>query len=166
MWDARDGAWYDTALICRKGHTVNSDARSSPERNAAFCSECGAPTISACPACRAEIRGWYHVPGVVSLGGTYAVPGHCHACGKPYPWTDARHRALSELLAMSDAPVEDQAALRDSLPALAADSPETPVAVAKWKRFLSGAGKQLAGSFRELLVQICAEAVNRRIFGG
>ena len=41
----------------------------------------------------------------------------------------ASRRALSEVLAMSGASDAEQAALRDSLPALAADSPETPVAV-------------------------------------
>ncbi len=65
---------------------------------------------------------------------------------------------------MSDAPEADQAALRDSLPAIAAESPETPVAVAKWRRFLSGTGKQLAGGFKDMFVEIAAEAVKRKLF--
>jgi hypothetical protein len=161
--DDRVEGSHDRALVCRKGHLINDAMRSSPEYNTKFCEKCGAATISECPACRHPIQG-------LKLGGAVRahLPGpaaYCHDCGAPFPWTEASRRALSDLLAMSGASEAEQAALRDSLPALAADSPETPVAVAKWRKFLAGAGKQMASGLKDVLVAIATEAVKGKIFG-
>src|SRR5438309_1162326 len=88
--------WYETAQICLNGHEINQSATSSPEFSADFCQKCGAKTIQECPACRTLIRGYCHIPGVVSLG-DFEVPAHCHSCGEQYPWMGARIRAAKEL---------------------------------------------------------------------
>lgn len=154
---------HDTALVCRKGHLINDAMHSSPAYNTKFCEKCGAETISECQACRRPIRG-------MKLGGPFLVhspgpPAFCNNCGTALPWTEASRRALSELLAMTGASDAEQAALRDSVPALASDSPETPVAVAKWKKFLAGAGKELASGLKDVLVHLATEAAKGKIFG-
>jgi len=154
---------HDTAQVCGKGHLVNDAMRSSPAYNAKFCAKCGTETISECPACHQPIQG-------LKLGGAFRVhipgpPAYCHNCGAAFPWTEASRRALSQLLAMSGASEADQAALRDSVPALVADSPETPVAILTWKKFLAGAGKQLAEGFKHTLLDLATEAAKRQIFG-
>ncbi|MBI3838489.1 MAG: DUF2321 domain-containing protein [Planctomycetia bacterium] len=88
-----NGSFYDVGLACLNGHRVNDSAQSRPQHNASFCQSCGEPTISACPACSAAIRGEYHVPGVAAIS-TWTAPRHCHNCGKPHPWTERRTAAL------------------------------------------------------------------------
>jgi hypothetical protein len=75
-------------------------------------------------------------------------------------------KAISELLSLSGVSDSDQAALRDSVPSLAADCAETPVAVAKWKRYLTSGGKQFASAFRDILVDVASETAKRSLFGG
>lgn len=154
---------FDTAIVCRKGHTINGSATFMPQFNKDFCSACGAAAMKTCGHCKAPIQGDYW--GGAIHADPFVAPAHCHACGKPFPWTEARLRSISELLAMTSASPEDQAALSGALPALAAESPETPVAIAKWKRFLVGGGRELASSFRDLLVDIMGEAAKRKMFG-
>jgi len=153
---------YDRALVCRKGHPINPSAGNLPQHNKAFCDKCGAPAVEKCASCQQPIQGYYW--GSLSID-AYKPPSHCHNCGKPFPWTEARLRSISELLAMSGVSAADQAALRDSVADLVAESPGTPVAIAKWRKYLAGTGKQLLDSFRELLVDVAAEAVNRKLFG-
>ena len=50
---------YDVALICLNGHSINAGSRRSPEFNTSFCTECGQPTIDACPECKEPIRGYH-----------------------------------------------------------------------------------------------------------
>ncbi len=153
---------FDTAQICRNGHIINDAVRGLPADSKPFCPKCGTATITTCPACAAAIQGKRRDGS--SSQGLYSPNAHCHSCGAAFPWTAARLRSLSELLAMTDASLEDQAALRDTFPALAAESPGTPVAILKWKRFMAGAGKVVAESVRDLLVDIMAEAVKRKMF--
>lgn len=155
---------YDRALVCRNGHAINSSAARLPQHNERFCATCGAEAVDACGDCREPIRGYYWGSGVISVE-PYVPPAHCHACGRAFPWTEARLRAISDLLALTEAPEEEKAALAETVPALAADSPSTPVAVATWRKFLRGAGRQLADGFREALVKVASEAVSKKLFG-
>ena len=149
---------YDSALICTNGHLINDSYNLEPQHNKKRCPQCGAATICNCPGCAHEVQGRYYGDGVTR--GLYRPPNNCHECGAPYPWTEARLRAISELLAMSDLSPADQAALRDSVPALTGETPSTPVAVRKWK----GAGKalELVG---DVLKEVVSEAVKRQLFG-
>jgi len=76
--------WYDTALICENGHVLTDSLRSSPQFATKYCEKCGAKTISKCPNCNTDIRGYYHIEGVFSTGHKKA-PNYCHECGQPYP---------------------------------------------------------------------------------
>src|SRR6185437_11226545 len=92
-----DDSHYDRALICRNGHVVNSMARDYPSSNSPYCASCGEPTISKCPNCNTDIRGYYHVPGVIGFD-HYNAPAFCHQCGKLFPWTQAALSAAKELI--------------------------------------------------------------------
>lgn len=81
-------SYYDTAQICLNGHVVNTMATSSPQSNQKHCAECGAQTITGCPACTAAIRGHYHMPGVIGFL-DYQKPAYCHNCGNAFPWAIA-----------------------------------------------------------------------------
>lgn len=153
---------YDTALICRNGHIVNDAMEFVPADNKKFCSKCGVAAMSACPSCSAAIQGLRRDGS--STHGLFTAPGYCRECGEAFPWTKAQLNSLSQLLAMTDATAEDQAALRDSLPSIAAESPSTPVAIAQWRKFLASAGKQMGELIRGVLVEVASEAVKKKLF--
>jgi len=58
---------YRTAEVCPNGHASTSSADTSPELREKYCSQCGEPTITQCPSCNANIRGYYDVPEVISI---------------------------------------------------------------------------------------------------
>jgi hypothetical protein len=83
-------SYHDIQQVCLNGHQITDSYNSAPELRRAFCNQCGAETIIACPECSASIKGDYRVPGVVAIGFTTPVPKHCENCGKPYPWAKGR----------------------------------------------------------------------------
>jgi hypothetical protein len=79
---------HDTQQVCFNGHQVTDNFHRSPEFRREFCKLCGARTIHKCLACGTEIKGDYHVDGVVAIGFDTPVPKFCEKCGAKYPWTD------------------------------------------------------------------------------
>lgn len=91
---------YDVMQVCKKfGHKTTDSYNSYPQHRQKFCDQCGSETITQCQHCKANIRGYYHVDGVIGGGGP-AVPQNCHECGKPYPWRNwlATMRFLRSLM--------------------------------------------------------------------
>lgn len=86
-----DRSWYDTLQACVNGHVISSMVESHPEHAKKRCPECGAETITQCPACNAKIQGYHHIPGLAHVGDD--MPAHCHECGNAYPWTEKRKNA-------------------------------------------------------------------------
>mgnify|MGYP001576964629 CR=1 FL=1 len=76
---------YDTMQVCQKGHMITSSYDTYPNHRQDFCYRCGSKTTTKCAYCNENIRGFYHVDGVVGGSGP-SVPFNCHRCGKPYPW--------------------------------------------------------------------------------
>lgn len=160
----RNEAYYETAQVCLNGHMITSGIESSPEMAQKYCSDCGAPTITRCPACDAPIRGYHHIPGVISISQT-KVRSYCHECGAPYPWTKAKLEAATELVQMSNLSEEEKNALVADLPALSSDTPRTKVAVVKWKRFLDNTTSTIKQALRDILVDIASETAKKALFG-
>jgi hypothetical protein len=161
----RRRAWYDTALVCENGHTINDAVKASPDRSDKFCATCGAAAVGKCGGCGTPIRGDYHVEGV-GAPSSFRVPAYCHECGKAYPWTEALIRAAQDLIELSDAEPGEQEKLKQSLPALAGDTPQAQVAATRMRKFLLGAGRQVADGMKQILVQVAAESVSRVMFPG
>lgn len=158
-------SYYDVAQICTNGHVVNAMAREVPQRNQKHCSECGAPTISACQSCGMAIRGYYHVPGVFG-GYHYTKPGYCNNCGQPYPWTVAGLAAARELADELDGlSAQEQQQLKESFADLVTDTPKTPLAETRFKRLMKKAGKDAYSGMRSILIDVVSEAVKKSLFG-
>ena len=151
---------WDTALICINGHVITSALELLPHYNAPFCRKCGAPTISKCHACGAEIHGDYR-DTIISH---YQRPAYCHACGKPCPWTEQSLAALKELAyEAKELSPEEQDRLAQSFGDLLIDTPRTEVAVSRSKLLLPKIGREVGDSIKSILVSIATEAVKKQL---
>jgi len=152
---------YDVAQICLNGHVINSSVNEYPQFNKKFCDKCGAPTITNCPNCHAEIQGNYHGEGVLSLADQKA-PAFCPNCGKPYPWTEAKiqtaHDLAQELENISD---DDKNILTQSIDEIVKDSPRTTFAATRFKKILSKTSKPIVDAFRDILIDIVSETAKK-----
>ena len=158
-------SYYDTAQICLNGHVVNSMASSSPQSNQNYCDECGAQTITACQECKASIRGYYHVPGVIGFF-DYNKPAYCFNCGKAYPWTASSIEAASELAdELEILTKEEKQQLKDSFPDLIKNTPKTAVAETHFKKLIRKAGTEAYTGMKSILINVVSEAVKKSVFG-
>jgi hypothetical protein len=146
--------------ICLNGHIISNyvtDRSVEP-----YCEKCGAKTIAACPLCQGPLKGGHVTGGGPKLN----IPAaYCLHCGKPYPWTDARSKAMEELARESTLSTEDRATLSEILPVLTAhsDTPRTELAVFKMKKLLNKGGPAFAASMRRLFVDIVSETVKKAL---
>ena len=156
--------YYHIAQVCTNGHLINDCFDSHPESNQSFCSKCGAKTITSCPNCGANIRGEYDY-GTLVFSGTTSVDSYCYNCGVPYPWTQKILDNALELISL-DTELDDDTKelIKNAIPCLLVDLPETPVAVAKYKNGLSKAGQIVKDSMHQLLVDVMSETARKIIY--
>lgn len=157
---------YDVAQICLNGHIINSSAWRRPQHNQKYCDKCGAETIMKCPSCKANIRGYYHMDNVISLGGEPETPAFCHNCGKPYPWTDMKIKAARELAQELDLSSEDKEMLTKSIDDIVNDSLRTTLGATRFKKIMAKVGKEGASALKNILVDIVSEAAKKTIWPG
>jgi len=156
---------YDVAQICTNGHVINNRAESQPEHNTPHCDKCGAKTITECPKCKTKIRGYYHVPNVISLCGPDPAPAFCPECGEGYPWTEARLSAARELVRESDKLSENEkGVLSRSLDDLIRETPNTPVAALRFKQLVAKSGPLVMEGFKKILTDVIAESAKKMIW--
>ncbi len=158
---------YDVAQICLNGHVVNESSQRQPQFNQKFCKVCGAETINACPKCNSNIKGYYHVEGVVDwTGRRINTPFFCIECGKAYPWTEEKVKVAKELALESDnLSDEEKATLSNSIDDLVAETPRTQLAVIRFKKLMKKAGEQAPEYFKDVLKDVISESVKKAIWG-
>ncbi len=160
----REG-WYDSAQICLNGHVVNIAIKATPEHSAKFCKICGQPTVTACSACKTDIRGKHFMKGVWSLSDRIPLPRFCETCGNPYPWTQAKMKAAEDLAGSIDSlSDEDRSNLKSSVGEIVKDTPQTTVAAARLKKLMKKAGKGATEGFKNILTDIVSEAAKKMIW--
>jgi hypothetical protein len=154
---------YRVAQVCPNGHTATSLADEHHELREEFCSKCGEATITACPGCNASIRGYYDSQGVLSLL-EYEPPAFCHACGKPFPWTERKVAAAVELVEIGgDLSSDEVAQFRSDLTELTKDSPRTQVASLRFKKVMVKVGGSVASAVHEVVVDVLSEAAKKAL---
>jgi len=155
--------YYLTALVCLDGHMLTTGLEDSPEMAANHCSQCGAKTISRCPQCQQNIRGYLKIPGVFYPGSS-TPPKFCHSCGKPYPWTKSALAAAREYADELDMLTEDERELlKKSLDDLVRDTPQTNVAGLRVKKLMAKAGRETASAMRDIIVDVLSETAKKTI---
>jgi hypothetical protein len=154
---------YYTAVVCTSGHMVNAQCELAPERNAAFCSLCGQPTISVCKECATPIRGELYGPGTIHSAYGTNPPAYCHECGAAYPWTSGRLAAAQEMAReLESLSPKDRELLASSLPDIMIDGPGTELAASRVKRLLAKAGPAGAVLYKfatEVGAKVAAEII-------
>ena len=157
---------YRVAEICPNGHVSTTSADTMPELRETFCSQCGEATLTACPSCKTPLRGFYHVDGVISLGGGYEPPAYCYNCGGPLPWTGRKVGAAVELLETSgELTVNELTQFREDLTELTKNSPRVQVASLRFKKVMAKTGSVVASGVRDIVVDILSEAAKKAIWG-
>lgn len=161
-------ASYDRALICTDGHLINSAVEGNPGKNSEFCPTCGKPAVGACQYCNEPIRGdeydegrktWNGAPSRI---GFRRVPGHCHACGKPYPWTEQKAEAVEEMIdELDELSDEERAKLKTSIPDIIADTSKSETAAFRFKKAIAKVGQAGGKILRDVLTNVATEAVKK-----
>lgn len=153
---------YRNATICRNGHVLSA----SKAKESMYCPKCGCETYSSCLKCNAPIRGLYDVDGVVTIGKRdYDKPYYCISCSEPLPWTQTILDNAVELLSLdSDLDDATKELIKNAIPDLIVETPATPIAVAKYRKYIGNAGQIIRDSMRQLLVDIVSEAVRKALF--
>jgi hypothetical protein len=160
------GGQYDVAQVCENDHTTNASHHDLPAHDQEFCGKCGEITITACPKCKTEIRGWYTDPGVINFSATYSPPSFCYKCGSAFPWTQRAITAAQKYADDIDTlTIAERDELKKSIPDLVTDSPSTPGAQSKFQKLTKKAGKDVYESMRSILTSVVTEAVKRTVFG-
>ena len=163
-------ATYRTAQVCRNGHPTTESLEESPERAAAYCSDCGEPTICECPDCDAGIRGKYKVEGGYPDFSGYAPPGYCYQCGSPFPWTLAKIEAAKALADEFDELTEtERERLKETIDDLSSDTPRTELSVHRYRKIVGEIvgriGKGAASSLKSMVIEVATEAAKKSLFG-
>ncbi len=153
---------YDIGQICENGHVVNSWSTSSPENNEKFCNQCGAPRITNCQNCNAPIRGNV-LDGWPDLN--YKAPKFCINCGNPYPWTQSRLTAATELVNnLTSIGESDKAILVTTINDLVKNTPSASIASTRFKTMMVKVGNTTASLLRDILVDVMSDAARKAIF--
>ena len=156
-------SWYDTAQICTNGHVITTQLIFNPDHSMRYCDRCGASTITNCQNCNANIRGFYHTR--TSGSEISKRPSFCHECGRPYPWIEAKLKAAQELSdELDNLSPEERNLLKRSLDDIVRETPQTTVAVTRFKKLVAKAGPVAADGFRKILVDVLSEAVKKAIW--
>ena len=111
------------------------------------------------------IKGFYHIPGVFRLGKEEPAR-YCDNCGAAYPWTEAKLQAATELASeLNNLTEEEKQQLKNSLPDIIRDSPQTPVAATRFKRLLAKAKDKSGELIWDLLKELVSETAKKIILG-
>lgn len=156
---------FDIAQICLNGHVITEMAGGHPEYRKEFCIDCGEKTIMSCQNCNTNIKGYHSVPGVIGIF-DYHKPKYCEKCGHPFPWTSRQLESAKELIDLTDnLNTDEKAELKSSIDELVKDGPQTVVAQAKYKKYISKAGSEIGKGIKDILVDVVSETVKKAIWG-
>lgn len=152
--------YYENATICINGHTISEIKAKYDD----YCFRCGKETISSCTNCSVPIRGLYVLPDVFGFG--YTKPSYCFKCGIAFPWTQQLLNNAIELVALDEELSEnDKEIIKNALPDLFIETPTTPVATAKFKKFIPKASSFVQDGLRTLLIDVVSETAKKSIWG-
>ena len=152
-----------TAQICENGHIITSDIE---KFSYSFCPQCGSKAFDRCPSCGKPIHGSYYEYDILFVPEPLnQKPFYCYHCGKPYPWTQKILDSAIELLSLDeDLDSDTKSIIKNAIPNLLVETPETPIATAKYRSAIGKAGQILKDSLYQLLVDCITESAKKVIY--
>lgn len=151
--------YYKNATICLNGHTVSDTEANYTD----FCSKCGKSTFSICTNCSEPIRGMFCEPEAFIF--EFEKPSYCFKCGNPFPWIEILINNAVELISLDEnLSNEDKEIIKNALPDLIIETPTSPLATAKYKKFIPKAAQYIQEGIRNLLVDVASETVKKSLW--
>jgi hypothetical protein len=134
---------------------VTAERASREQENLpAFCSKCGAKTVSACQHCNAEIALRYQ-------GETVA---YCGGCGKPFPWTEAALAAAKEYAdELDELTSSEKTNLKAAFDEMTTDTARTPLATGRFKKLMDKIAPAAATAITKIIVSVATEEVKKQL---
>ncbi|WP_182914278.1 DUF2321 domain-containing protein [Paenibacillus sp. 1011MAR3C5] len=155
--------YYEVSTICRNGHFITSARQQHSDK---FCRSCGVPNISSCQQCNTPIRGKYRSDGILDLTSYDYVPAYCPTCSEAYPWTEKLLSNAVELISLDEKlSPQHKELIKLAMPDLIVETPSSPVAVAKYKKYMATASDFIKDGMRNLLYDVVSETVKKSIWG-
>lgn len=141
------------------GHVISSTSAKYRK----FCKECGSETVSLCSNCKNYIQGAYETEFFLS---DYERPSYCHECGHPFPWTSKIIENAIELVSLDDdLPNDHKEIIKLALPELLVETPTTPLAVAKYRKYITSAQDFVKDGLKNLMFDVVNETVKKSLWG-
>lgn len=150
-----------TAKVCSNGHAKSHQSLNAEdfESKGAFCTDCGAGWIYACPNCKAQIQVLSQRIRETHDDIPPKVPSFCGFCGHAFTWTEKHQTAMANLLAKD--PQRDK--LMAAMPGLMVEKPDTVMSVQTWKSWFTDASVFVADAAKEILKAIGTEYVKKEL---
>lgn len=162
-------SYYDTAQVCNNGHLITDEAQRNPSCLEKKCSQCGAPTITTCPACDAPIRGRYHseAKSIQYIEYKESVVGaYCYNCGIPYPWTTVAFETAEAIIHEDELLTEEEMnQFCECLPDLIVETPKTILALIHYKKLVDKAASATGPALLKVLIEYLPEMVKKALLG-
>jgi hypothetical protein len=156
---------YKVAEICLNGHLITDAADDYPEKREKFCSKCGEATITQCPSCKTNIRGYYEIPGYIGVS-DYSAPSYCYNCGNAFPWTISKIDSAVELVQLGGVLTDSElSTFKNDLVELTKESPKVQVASYRFKRVMGKIGGNLGNAVKDIIVDVISESAKKAIWG-
>lgn len=154
-------------IYCFNGHLVgvwNAPMRISPGRlqemlmesayeeadRLNFCTICGAQTLGDCLNC--------HLPFDPE---ERRRPSYCGRCGKPFPWTEGALSAAREYTDDLELTPGEKTELKNTFPDLTVETVRTPLAVSRFKKYMSKIGPVASATLKKMLDIAIDEGVKK-----
>ncbi len=110
------------------------------------------------------MRGRYYIPNLVD-GSLIPTPAYCHQCGTACSWTQSRLSAARELIREVEGLTDNEKGVLDrSLDDLVRDTPETLVAILRFKRLATKLGRGASQALKKILIEVMVESAKRQIW--
>ncbi|MFW5433281.1 DUF2321 domain-containing protein [Paenibacillus apiarius] len=154
-----------SAQICLNGHVLTSLSEASPHLLGAFCSDCGAKTITNCPACKDKIKGAYKEDVFTVINPTITTPSFCESCGAAFPWTESKIQAAIDLFyEVAEFDQVDKEKFESSLNDIISETPRTTLAATRIRKILDKAPPFFIDGFKQIFYGITVEIAKRLLW--
>ena len=98
-------------------------------------------------------------------GGPYKPPSYCGECGNPFPWTETALRAAREYTdELDQLSPEEKTLLKGTFDELTSDTPRTPLAASRFKKFMTKVGP-VAGSVLQKTIETVVTGAAKKMIG-